>query len=337
MDRSAQSAGDSVLPASKAQIGNFGAAAPASLTSRDGSVTLATLIEAYMAAYGGRDASRTQRLAFWLAKFGQVSLAELSDDDIFNALQELATRRGRHFAGIDADGIKIFKAKDKPIAPATVNRYQAALSAVLTWSQKQRIAPKNWQNPCRQIGLKAEKNERVRFLSDDERKKLLQACQRAPWKRLYALVLMALTTGARRGELEALRWRDVDLERAEATVHHSKNNDKKVLPLVPVVVEQLRRFQGAPAGLVFPSKQKPDVAFNFTKQWDDAMRQAGVKNFRFHDLRHSCASALAQSGATLLEIADVLGHRQLSVTRRYSHLATAHKSKLVNRVLGDIR
>ena len=67
------------------------------------------------------------------------------------------------------------------------------------------------------------------------------------------------------------------------------------------------------------------------------MKAAGIKNFRFHDLRHTAASYLAMAGATLLEVADVLGHRELSVTKRYSHLATAHKEKLVNRVLGDIK
>jgi integrase len=64
--------------------------------------------------------------------------------------------------------------------------------------------------------------------------------------------------------------------------------------------------------------------------------QAKVKNFRFHDLRHSCASYLAQNNATLLEIADVLGHRNTSITKRYSHLTTGHKSNLINRVLGGI-
>ena len=64
---------------------------------------------------------------------------------------------------------------------------------------------------------------------------------------------------------------------------------------------------------------------------------AKIKEFRFHDLRHSCASFLAQSGATLLEIADVLGQRNLTTTKRYSHLAIKHKSDLVNRVMGDFR
>lgn len=307
------------------------------LTSRDGAVTIGSLIDAYMAVYCGRDTTRTQRLSWWKMKFGTRSLIDISDDDVFDALEALAVQRGRYFAGLDADGKNIMKAKAKPLAPATINRYQAALSAVLTWAQRRRIAPKNWHNPCRHVELKAEKNEIVRFLSEAERTALLSACRASVWPRLYLLVMMGLTTGARRGELEALRWCDVDLERAEASVLRSKNGDKKVLPLVSVVIEELKRFKAPPATLLFPSRRRPDVAFNFTPAWHAALKTAGVKNFRLHDLRHSCASALAQSGATLLEIADVLGHRQLSVTKRYSHLATAHKSALVNRVLGDFR
>ena len=67
-----------------------------------------------------------------------------------------------------------------------------------------------------------------------------------------------------------------------------------------------------------------------------ALKKSNVKNFRFHDLRHTCASFLAQNNATLLEIADVLGHRNMAMTRRYSHLATAHKSNLIGRIFGDI-
>lgn len=100
---------------------------------------------------------------------GQVALADLTDDEVFQALEGLASQRGRYFAGLDADGKNILKAKTRPLAPATINRYQAALSAVLTWSQRRRIAPKNWQNPCRHIELRAERNEIVRYLSDSER------------------------------------------------------------------------------------------------------------------------------------------------------------------------
>lgn len=134
-----------------------------------------------------------------------------------------------------------------------------------------------------------------------------------------------------------MRWEDIDLARAEAIVHRSKNGDRKTLVLIPAVVEDLRRYPARAGQLVFASTRRPDVAFNFEAAWSKALASANIKAFRFHDLRHSCASALAQNGASLLEIADVLGHRQLSVTKRYSHLATDHKAQLINRVLGAVR
>ncbi len=135
-----------------------------------------------------------------------------------------------------------------------------------------------------------------------------------------------------------LRWQDIDLDAGTAYVAFTKNNDRKVLALVPAVVEELRRFRPeSGTGLVFASRLRASQAFNFTAAWDRAVKAARVRDFRFHDLRHSCASYLAQSGASILEIADVLGHRQLSVTKRYSHLTVKTKAALAGRVLGDIR
>jgi integrase len=281
--------------------------------------------------------TRPQRLGWWVAKLGGITLADLCDDQIYFALQDLAAQRGRFFAGVDADGKPIYKSKRGPLSPATINRYAAALGAVLTWSVKRRIAPRGWDNPCKRLERQPENNERVRFLSDEEREQLLAACKRSTWDRLYLLVLMGLTTGARRGELERLRWGDVNYEGEVADVRHTKNGEPKRLPLTPAVIEELRRHEGPPAALIFASRRRPDRAYNIDPAWARALRAAGVRNFRFHDLRHSCASYLAQDGATLLEIADVLEHKQLSVTKRYSHLATGHKAKLVNRVLGAIK
>jgi len=89
-------------------------------------------------------------------------------------------------------------------------------------------------------------------------------------------------------------------------------------------------------GLIFASLIKPDKPYCFTKPWYKALKDADIEDFRFHDLRHSCASYLAMNGASLLEIADVLGHKQISVTHRYAHLCIQHKSNLINRVMGDI-
>jgi integrase len=329
-----QSAGGVTAPFSALQSGPNGSLTrPAAL--RDGSVTLGALIDQYMAQYAGRDKTRTQRLGWWRDRLGSVTLADIDDDMVFDAMEALAARRGTYFMGRDANGAPIMNAKRKPLAAATLNRFQAALSAVLTWAQHRRIAPKGWHNPCRMLPMKPERNERVRFLTEDERERFLPACRESKWPLLYLFALMGLKTGARRGELEALTWADIDLDRGEAQVLHTKNNDKKMLPLVPEVVDELRRFQGSPTALVFASKRCPGQAFNLNPAWKEALQAAGIKDFRVHDLRHDCASRLARAGASLLEIGDLLGHRQQSVTKRYAHLCGDHKKALVNRLLGS--
>lgn len=310
---------------------------PGALPLRAGSMPCGDLIDLYMAHYAGRDTSRVQRLTWWQRQLDSIVLQDLSDDHVHAALESLAQQQSRFFAGNDADGQPILKAKHRPISGATVNRYSASLAAVITWAIKRRVAPKGFVHPCRSIERKAEGDGKTRFLSDDERTRLLGACKTSTWPRLYALVLLALTTGARKGELLGLRWGDVDFERAVAHCGRTKNGDPKVLPLVPMVVGELQRFKGAPTVHVFESTRRKGQPFAFEQKFADALAVAKVKAFRFHDLRHSCASMLASSGATLLEIGDVLGHRQLAMTRRYSHLTTQHKAALVNRVLGDIR
>jgi len=136
----------------------------------------------------------------------------------------------------------------------------------------------------------------------------------------------------------ALRYADLDLAAGTAHVRTSKNGEQRVLPLVPAVVEEIKRFgKATPDSFLFASAKRPDKPILFDSAFITATRDARIEDFRFHDLRHSCASYLAQNGATLLEIADVLRHKSLDVTRRYSHLAVGHKAALVGRVLGGIR
>jgi integrase len=309
----------------------------APLPMRVGSMPIAELIDLYMGHYTGRDPSRVQRLTWWAAQVGGIALQDLTDDHVHAALEHLAEHTGRYFAGKDADGRPVYKAKRKPIAPATVNRYGASLAAVLTWAIKRRIAPKGYVHPCRSVERRPEHNEKTRFLSDEERARLLEAAQASSWPRLYVLVLMALTTGARKGELMGLRWQDVDLQRAEAFVGRTKNGDPRVLPLVPAVVAELQKFAAGPTVHVFQSARRPEQPYAFEPKFHEALRRARIRGVTFHTLRHSAASLLARSGATLLEIGDFLGHRQMQMTKRYSHLATGHKVAMVNRLLGDIR
>jgi integrase len=221
----------------------------------------------------------------------------------------------------------------KHLSNATYNRYKAAASVVFNYACRQYNLT---SNPIGLIPSKPEDNHRVRYLSTSERKRLLKACREVSWSKLYLLVLTAITTGARRGELLGLRWNDIDFERQTAYVQTTKNGQPKVLPLTDDVIKELTKFRQQDSPLIFNSEIKPHKAFCFNKQWKKALVLAEVDNFRFHDLRHTTASYLAMSGASLLEIADVLGHKQISVTQRYAHLCIDHKEKLINSVMSNI-
>jgi integrase len=300
-------------------------------------LTLSQLMDAFVARYEGRDNGLHYRLQVWRAKLGHRIVSEITDDDVHAVLQAIKSEPSRSYAGKDVDGRPIFRNRGKR-SPATVNRYLVNLSAVFTFAKRQRLVPKGWTHPCRGLQLETEPPGKVRFLESAERSRLLAACKASSWPKLYLLVLMAITTGARRGELLGLTWRDIDVDRAVASVARSKNGEAKTLPLTPAVVDELARHRrGADEHLVFASRLRPDRPYCFETAWRPALKAAAVERFRFHDLRHSFASYLAQSGATLIEIADAMGHKQFAMTKRYAHLTTKHKAAMVNRVMGEIR
>ncbi|MDC0239304.1 site-specific integrase [Candidatus Thioglobus sp.] len=260
---------------------------------------------------GSRPKEQYQKLYYWMEILGDKIIIDITKHDISAGLELLP----------------------KDLSNATINRYKATIGVVFSYACRTFDLP---ENPVRQIPTLPENNERIRFLSEVERTRLFKVCRASKWDKLYLLVLTAITTGARRGELLGLRWNDIDFDRRTAYVATTKNGQPKVLPLTESVIRELEIFDCKDSSLIFASRIKYEVAYCFTKPWKRALEDAEIKDFRFHDLRHSCASYLAQSGASLLEIADVLGHKQISVTKRYAHLCIEHKSSLINRVLGGI-
>lgn len=301
--------------------------------------SLAELADAFMASYTGADRGIGTRIAFWTATFGSRIATQMEPDDIADALAELALSRGRTYLGRDESGERRFKTRRHAArSPATVNRYLTSLGSVYRWARRRRLLPRGFVSPTRGIELAKVDNSRVRYLDDAERARLLAVCRTSSWSRLYLLTLMALTTGARHGELLRLTWRDLDLERREAYVRTSKNGEPRVLPLVAPLLAEIERIRSRrPDDFVFASDKRPGRAMRTERAFRDAVAAARIENFRFHDLRHCCASYLAQHGASLLEIADVLGHRQMRMVQRYSHLSVESKRRLVDRVLGDVK
>jgi integrase len=258
-----------------------------------------------MRSYSGRDSAISQRLGWWAEQFGSTPVGEIDDDHIYDLIDHLKSQGSRFYCGKDFVGRAIFKAKGKKLAPATINRYVAATSSLFGFTSKMRLTPKNWVHPCRDIGREREDNEVERYLSKDERSALLLAARKSSWDKLYLLVLMALVTGARKGNLLSLRWGDVDLEAGVARLRSTKNGDRRVLPLTPGVVQELKKFSGKTSiQLIFESSKVPGQPRDPSSAFARALKEAKVRNFRFHDLHHTCGTYLARSGASTLQVAE---------------------------------
>jgi integrase len=274
----------------------------------------------------------------WFAKqFEGLTLAEITPDRVAEARDALAAERFKR--GKDKfdkkTGALISIANEYQRSGATINRYLATLSHMMN------IAKKEWRlidrNPVSDITKKKEGRGRTRFLTDQERDKLLGVCAKSEWQHLHTLVVLAITTGARRGELINLRWDQVDLKAGKAIVTETKNGEARTLPLVGKALEALRSMKlqrSAKSEYVFPNPSGfPGPFEQFDHRWYAALTDAGIEGFRFHDLRHCCASYLAANGASLLEIADVLGHKTLAMVRRYSHLTQSHKATVIEKMV----
>jgi len=311
------------------------------LSARPEGLRVSELIDRYMAQYAGRDTSRTQRLSAWRDMIGEFALEAVDADLVYAGRAELATQAALTFKGRDHAGRRIFKprARTGKKSTATLNRYLVAIAAVFTWAIEARLAPKGFVHPCRGIKRLPEADGRVRFLDADERARLFASCRASRYPRLHALVLTAMLTGARRGELLGLRWANVDLEAGIASLGNTKNGDRRTLILLPQVIEVLRPFASSDrARFVFGSvRTRYQSAAVTDSAWRDAVARAGVRDFRFHDLRHCCASYLAQYGVSINVIAEILGQRKLDMARRYSHLTTQTKAQAMRAALGEIK
>ncbi len=215
-------------------------------------------------------------------------------------------------------------------SPATVVRYMAALSHAFT------IAVNEWQwledSPMRKVKKPKESNGRVRWLDDEERVKLLTACKESPNPMLYLCVILALSSGMRQAELMGLKWQDVNLKDGYLILHETKNGDRRRVPLSGlglVLLQEYAKIRRIDTPLLFPSERNPQKPIDLRKAFANAMTVAQITDFKWHDLRHCTASYLAMNGASLAEIAEVLGHKTLSMVKRYAHLSDGHVSNVV--------
>ena len=273
-------------------------------------ITFSRLADEYMHWWTGKDHDRVRLVLWWENRLGKTLVSEITPELI-------------------REKLKVKKTK----APATYNKHLAVISAILdfaTLQQEEDIAEQYITiNPCKEVRSLKVDNKRVRYLSDEEKPRLLKAAK-AIGSKFYLKVLMALATGMRKGELERLRWNDIDFERGLALLHDTKNGMKRHTPIPDVIMGEIKKYREIGDALLFPSATIADTSFDYRKQWLTCLKAANIQDFRWHDMRHDTASTLARDGKTLKEIAEILGHKSLASTDRYTHLCTEHKSQLLN-------
>ena len=281
--------------------------------------TLTDAIERYLVD-APSDKIRQSQLKRWESEIGYMMLAEITPVKLYDVIAKWKR-----------------EPNDRGVArrEAVLNRHLSTLSVVFT------AAMRDWgwlsRNPARDVRRQKEPRGRIRYLNEGERARLLDACQKSYCSFIYPVVVLALSTGMRKSEIMGLRWADVDLEAGILLLFKTKNKEPRRVAIKGLASELLwkhSKVRRLDTDLLFPGERSPTgiKPFDIRKSWEDARRRAGIENFVFHDLRHSCASYLAMNGATLLEIAEVLGHKTLDMVKRYSHLADSHTAGVVERM-----
>jgi integrase len=312
-------------------------------------ITFKTFIEDHFEPWATehqkRGAETTQRLRTTFADFLNLRLTEITPWTVEKWRTERLKREGR-----------------RP-RPATVNSQVTMLKAALKKAVVWKLLA---AQPLGDVkALKADKNARIRYLTPAEEKRLRAAldardqvreARRARanvWRRergyaewptgqpdhLTTIVLLALNTGMRKGEIFELCWRDVDFAGKQVTIRGegAKSGQTRYIPLNTEAVDILTQWQkSAPGELdayVFPGREKGERLDDVKKGWMPIVAAAKVEKFRFHDLRHTFASKLVMAAVDLNTVRELLGHADIKMVLRYAHLSPEHKAAAVAKLV----
>ena len=234
--------------------------------------------------------------------------------------------KGKYLFEITPEMIEKYKAaRLEKVTPASVNRELACLKHMYTkaieWGHVK-------LNPAKGVKRLKEPPGRLRYLNPEEAGLLLKAC----CNHVKPIVVTALNTGMRKSEILNLRWRQVDLKNRKITVINAKNNEARVIPINQTLYQELMALSRSPNGeyvfSVRDGRPLKDIKTGFLS----ALAKAGIRDFRFHDLRHTFGSHLVMQGVDLRTIQQVMGHKDIKMTMRYSHLSPEYVQGAMERL-----
>jgi integrase len=236
----------------------------------------------------------------------------------------------KYFSGCYLDGITPKKAEDykserrKSVKGSTINRELALLRSVLNkaveWGDIE-------TSPIKKMKMFREPPGRVRYLSRQEIPALLRECS----CRIKPIVCVALYTGMRKGEILALKWKNIDFEQGiihveevefDGEVDSPKSGERRDVPICDIVKKSLEALPRTGERIFEGVK-------DFREAFNNACKRAGIEDFHFHDLRHTFASHLVMQGTSIMIVKELLGHKTLEMTLRYAHLAPDVRRKAI--------
>ena len=269
--------------------------------------SLHELMERYTQDIMPKKTEETQRsqmsvIHFWQEQLGHKLLTELTRADVIQGRDAL-----------------------KGKAPGTIHKYLVLLTHALNVAMKEY----GWldRNVASTVSRPSLPPGRTRFLTDEERSRLLLECQRSKNPNLYNLVALALYTGLRRGALLHLRREDIDLKNRTLCIPKTKNKTMLVLPIVGEAYEIIKALlsQNGNDLYIFPGQNTRGRWGSYSSAFEQAVKRAKVSKFSFHCLRHSTASYMIQAGIPLYVVGTVLNHKNpATITYRYAHLDTSN-------------
>lgn len=213
---------------------------------------------------------------------------------------------------------------EKNLSNATINRYLAALKKMFN------IAIANdmlHRNPCVNIKKLKENNEKIRYLTIEEEKRLFEVLP----EHIKPIVVCALQTGMRRSNILNLRWEQIDFEYNFIEIEKQENKGHKIIriPISEKLLTELKTIGIKNNGYVFinPETQKPYNTIR--KAWLSALKRANIENFRFHDLRHTVATRLVERNVDIRTVQEIMAHSSISTTQRYMHPTPKRKLEAI--------
>lgn len=246
--------------------------------------------------------------------------------------KRLARGKTRKYAVKGSDGERVIKESMKEPQgnmPATINRLIATLKHMFTKAVEWEMVDEDVLKRIRKVKLLKENNRRLRYLTKDECQALLKECD----QHVRPIATVAVNTGMRKSEILNLRWENIDQQNGFILLEQAdtKNGERREIPInssVRTALKSVKRRLDIPYVFYDPDTGKPyqDVK----KGFNGACRRSGIKDFHFHDLRHTFASHLVMAGVDLTTVKELLGHKTLTMTLRYAHLAPSHKVKAVD-------